>query len=92
MKHLVALVAVLLLGIGTASAGHHNAQPPGPERGQGLSGQGAKSSGGKSTEAILKNNGKGKQNPSNHGQSNRVIEGGDIQKGKKGKNPKNDDQ
>ena len=52
MKHLVLAVLISVFGLGPALADHHKEQPPGPERGQGVSGQGAKSSGGKSTDAI----------------------------------------
>jgi len=91
MKHLVTLVAVLFLGIGTASADHHKEQPPGPERGQGLSGQGAESSGGQSADAISKTKakkGKGhsKQDSDNGGDS----DSGNDKKAKKDKKPKKD--
>jgi hypothetical protein len=60
MKHLVLAIAISILGFGAASADYHKDQPPGPERGQGLSGHGAESSGGKSTDAISKAKGEGK--------------------------------
>jgi hypothetical protein len=54
MNYLAIATTLLFLGASPALADHHGKPPPGPERGQGLSGQGAESSGGKSSEAIRK--------------------------------------
>jgi hypothetical protein len=85
MKHLVLAVAISILGIGAASADHHKDQPPGPERGEGLSGQGAESSGGKSTDAISKAKGEGK-----HGRSDSDSHSDTDKKDKKDKKAKKD--
>jgi hypothetical protein len=75
MKFIVTLAAFLFLGIGAASADHHGEQSSGPEHGQGLKGQGAESSGGKSTEAIQKDKDSDSDTDSDSGQDSDSDEG-----------------
>ena len=93
MIRITTLAALAVLIAEPAMADHHGKPPPGPERGQGLSGQGAESSGGKSTDAISKQKHNGGHATSNDAKSNNGKNSGGKGKGKeksKGKDGQDD--